>query len=371
MMRPAGGSSGDRFFDNNARTFSYQVTWQGEVDSTLEFEGMMSIDGTGVPLDGDQSVEAFASPAPEPKPGTDAAISQAERDLPDNTKLGDQIIVTIHMTPDSGTSAHALEEHLPEGVEFISADGGGQFDVVSRVLKWGPFFDNQQRTLSYQLTIPGQQTGPLNFEGLISLDGVSQAIGGDLNLVIESSDTPPAGGNQSAERMLPESVQAGSVLDVSISVAPLSTVSVYALEEKVPSGLAVGSITESGQWDPVSGAIKWGPFFDNQQRTLSYQLTIAGQQTGLLNFEGLISLDGVSQAIGGDLTLVINGVHAVPRFLPVQIENRVMTIEWTGDGRLQWAAKPSGPYIDHPDQSNPQSVDVSVSEYRFYRVVAR
>lgn len=51
---------------------------------------------------------------------------------------------------------------------------GGVFDAESGLVKWGPFFDGEARTLSYR-AVGGRTNG---YIGRISCDGMSASIGG-------------------------------------------------------------------------------------------------------------------------------------------------------------------------------------------------
>jgi hypothetical protein len=67
----------------------------------------------------------------------------------------------------------------------------------------------------------------------------------------------------------------------------------------------VSDINESGGWDNVNKKVKWGPFFDPTNRTLTYKATPPSGETGAKTFSGTVSLDGTNVAMGGDSTLGI------------------------------------------------------------------
>jgi hypothetical protein len=62
----------------------------------------------------------------------------------------------------------------------------------------------------------------------------------------------------------------------------------------------VTGIDYGGVWDSANGKVKWGPFFDNQARTLSYVATPPQGETGSKTFVGAGSFDGGNIAITGD-----------------------------------------------------------------------
>jgi len=89
-------------------------------------------------------------------------------------------------------------------------------------------------------------------------------------------------------------------LGVTITVNPATTVNVYAVEDTPPDGWTVSDINEGGNWDAVNKKVKWGPFFDHNQRALSYTVTAPADAIGSKTFEGIASFDGVDMTIAGD-----------------------------------------------------------------------
>lgn len=92
-------------------------------------------------------------------------------------------------------------------------------------------------------------------------------------------------------------------VSVSIVITPSVEIQVYAVEDAPPSGWAVGSINENGQWDNVNKKVKWGLYFDHNARTLTYQVTPPVGETGTKTFSGTASFDGTNATIGGGLTI--------------------------------------------------------------------
>ncbi len=314
------------FFDSVARRLSYQTVWSGEAGSNLRFEGTVSLDGEGISTGGDQTVVGSrASPGPAPEPTTaepPSAQSQAERELPSMTAGGSNLVVSIRLTPIAGISAYALEEQLPSGVTMVNLDSGGQFDEESNTLKWGPFFDSQERVVRYTIRVPSSVDGVFVFDGRISVDGVGESVGGNSMLTLDGVGLPSVS-DGAGIRELPVGAVGGSSIEVSLRVEPSSGVSVYAVEEFFPDGATVMSPSEGGQIDQESGSIKWGPFFDNQLRVLRYRLLVPESAEGELLFRGMLSLDGMSESIGGDREVAVDSgggnppaVGAAHRILP-------------------------------------------------------
>jgi len=78
---------------------------------------------------------------------------------------------------------------------------------------------------------------------------------------------------------------------VNIAVTPTSDVKCYAVQEVVPMPLLVTNINLGGVWDAASRTIVWGPFSDNQSRSLTYQVS---GDNGIYQLASQISLNGYS-----------------------------------------------------------------------------
>ena len=86
---------------------------------------------------------------------------------------------------------------------------------------------------------------------------------------------------------------------VAISVRPKSDVGAYAVQDQPAAGWSVDDISQGGVHDFVHDQVKWGPFFDNSPRLLTYRATPAATAAGDAAFEGLASFDGGRVAVSG------------------------------------------------------------------------
>ncbi len=107
----------------------------------------------------------------------------------------------------------------------------------------------------------------------------------------------------------PPAYTQGQSVVVWISVAPLASDRVYAVEDAPPDGWTVSGINYDGNFDAVNGMVKWGPFFDNQARVLTYTVSPPSNAISLQMFEGRASFDGSSVPIAGDRA--INEIGAI------------------------------------------------------------
>ncbi len=104
-----------------------------------------------------------------------AVVSKASSTLALCTIEGE--VVTITVTPNSDVGVYAVEDVIPERIGVTAINENGEFDSVNRKVKWGPWFDNQPRTLTYTL-VPGSFSGTATLSGLASFDGTNVAIKG-------------------------------------------------------------------------------------------------------------------------------------------------------------------------------------------------
>jgi len=321
------------------------------------------------------------------------ASSRSTRTLPLSYTPSLPLTVAITINPGQTTQAYSAEDSPPNGWTVSNINENGQWDDVNKRVKWGVFFDNNSRTLTYQVTPPIGETGVKSFSGKTSFDGVNEVTGGDsrieLGALLHPADTslnfelsvsevtayaaawrsgqswpvppnaipieyptnagylwrngevyhhdatriapscwvPGAGAgslsvmrnlslkNQTslrsqvvlstgtATRDLPNCYTPSVVMPVSITVTPGQGTQVYAVEDSPPAGWTVSDINKNGGWDNVKKKVKWGPFFDHNNRTLTYKVTPPSDETGTKTFSGAASFDGKNVVIGGELIL--------------------------------------------------------------------
>jgi len=320
------------------------------------------------------------------------ASSRSTRTLPLSYTPSLPLTVAIAINPGATTQAYSAEDSPANGWTVSNINENGQWDDVNKKVKWGVFFDNNPRTLTYQVTPPIGETGVKSFSGTASFDGVNVVIGGDstiqLGALLHPADTnlnvelsisevtayaaawrsgqtwpvppnpipieyptnagylwrngevyhydgtrippscwvPGAGAgslsvtrslllrNQTslkthatlslgtATRDFPDCYTPSVAMSISITVIPGQGTQVYAVEESPPAGWTVSDINKNGGWDDVKKKVKWGPFFDSNNRTFTYKVTPPPSEVGQKTFSGTASFDGTNVIIGGDLT---------------------------------------------------------------------
>ena len=99
----------------------------------------------------------------------------------------EQRTVTLQVRPDAQVSSYVVEEILPEGWTPGAISGDGEFDAASRKVRWGVFFDHQERTLRYELR-PASESDAVSatLAGQASFDGWNAETAG-MNTIRRST----------------------------------------------------------------------------------------------------------------------------------------------------------------------------------------
>jgi hypothetical protein len=101
--------------------------------------------------------------------------------------LDQEVSVPITIEAPAGASAAALEFHVPAGWEVVSISDDGEWDDSNRKVKWGPFFDDLSRTVTFQARRvldtgrfaargPKARVDRSGFTGTVSFDGINHMI---------------------------------------------------------------------------------------------------------------------------------------------------------------------------------------------------
>jgi len=305
---------------------------------------------------------------------TPPVSSFVKRHLPAGYVVGVTHAVSLVAVPPINASVYAVEDQPPPGWTVGTVSDGGNFDRFRGKVKYGPYFDNTVRTLTYLVTPPSGTGGRVTFAGTGSVDGMDSAIDGDSYLdkfpdhpadVNEDwwisigeitaygscwktgciwpappnpipisyvtrggalwrggecyqvdpgvSDAPMWWVNCTKEAQL-AGANGGSAAQcvvsgdtVTVTVIPGPGVRTFAVEDTVPPGFVISvAAPAEGAFDQASLKVKWGPFFDNQPRTLSYRYTPPAGFSGAALLAGVGSFDGVDISITGDRQVVVD-----------------------------------------------------------------
>ncbi|MBI4662405.1 MAG: chitobiase/beta-hexosaminidase C-terminal domain-containing protein [Verrucomicrobia bacterium] len=108
---------------------------------------------------------------------TDARMA-AERILPSRFLPSEFSTVEIAVKPAGAVTAYAAQDRIPRDWTVENINQGGEFDLATRLVKWGPYLDDTPRLLRYQVRPGPARIEPSEFIGTVSFDGVSIPISG-------------------------------------------------------------------------------------------------------------------------------------------------------------------------------------------------
>ncbi|MBI4657721.1 MAG: immunoglobulin domain-containing protein [Verrucomicrobia bacterium] len=215
----------------------------------------------------------------------------------------------------------------PVTVNVAGVKPGGRATLVMRVFNGATFETSPVRLESnpFTLVLGGGTLPPVN---LVGLERITEL-------------TAPAGPSF-VKSVLPSGYAPGGKFLVTLRASPTVSVSVYAIEDRPPANWVVGKVSDDGKFDANTGKVKFGPFFDSNSRTLTYEVTPAAKETGPKLFVGSASADGVSTAIGGDRTIDLIKFHPADNS---PADSRITINEATAYGAAwrKGATWPSGP----------------------------
>lgn len=341
-----------------------------------------------------------------------AGTGVANRMLPPCYVPGSPRTVTVAVDPATGVANYAVEDSHPAGWSVSNISHGGTLDAASGKVKWGPFFDDGTRTLTFVVTPPAAATGAGTFAGVASFDGTSVPIAGtsvvqpcathpadtnndwrlDVNEVtaygaawkrgdtwarppnpipidyvtragylwrsgevyhLATADCPACWAPGAADRAWTEGGSSGTAssraeirpagrvaamvcglarprgsVTVNILAAPGDGTRTWAVEEYPPIGWAVVEAGDGGRFDRTRGVIRWGPFFDDRPRTLTYTMTVPERRDRVAALSGVMSIDGGSMSI--------RGARRIPTGLRTTIG------DFDGDGKADLAVRDAG-----------------------------
>lgn len=85
---------------------------------------------------------------------------------------------------------------------------------------------------------------------------------------------------------------------VTLTIIPAPNIKNYAVEEYVPAELTPTNVSHAGTYEKSTNRLRWGPFLDNNPRTISYHIDSGKSTSG--TFSGKASFDGSSINIVGE-----------------------------------------------------------------------
>jgi hypothetical protein len=320
------------FFDALPRTLSYEVKPPLGAAGRESFGGFASVDGESGIVGGDLEIEL-------------ARLHPADR-APDDFRVSIDEVTAYGLAWRKGLRWPVDPNPIP--IDYVTRAAALWKNGEAYV--FNPAFTNA----------PVWWTAPSN-------------VGSTLEPKMYSLSENPAA---RAESRMSDSFVPNEPFLVEITARPATRTAAYAVQDQIPAGWTIEQVGQSGDFDPGTRQIKWGPYFDSNPRTFSYQASPSASTGRTVNFEGSASFDGVSIPISGSrqarASIRLSSVERLPggqiqlkllgaREAQYVIESSTDLIRWTPltvvpniDGILQFS--------DRSDADQPQ---------RFYRVAGQ
>ncbi len=206
---------------------------------------------------------------------------------------GRALTVRLNVTPPESVGLYVVEETVPAGWTVTQVDTEGR--LSGGQLIWGVLAGSTPREFTYTVMVPEGISGSVPFVGLARFDSNPVSTTGTTEILPLELAKPKA------TRTLPVEYTPGLAFAVQVAAEPLAGSTLFLVEEQVPTGCSVDSVSAGGA---VSGdRIVWGPFLDDTPRSFSYRLVASSLTSGPLTFSGKIRSSLGEAILSGGVTL--------------------------------------------------------------------
>jgi len=270
------------FTDGQSRRLSYRATPPTTATGSQKFSGRSSLDGRSLPVGGDDTL----LPAGEHHPADATPANQA--------------IVADELT----AYAAAWKRGLSWG------EDGGTIPLTY-VTRAGLIWKSGE---AYRFD-PAAGGPPTCWVPSTTRPAATRALSGGVST---ASSEEEAG----ADRIADAVQRPGAGSPVVILVKPPSGTMAVAVEESIPAGWSISRISDGGQLDPVARRIRWGLYFGDDVRRLTYVATPPAGQSMTALWNGRISFDGVEVPIRGAERVGAGDAATLPRIRASKREGR-------------------------------------------------
>lgn len=241
-------------------------------------------------------------------------------------------VVTIAL-PSNGA---VFDQGEPIGVRVEASDPDGNLNVVSLHMDNRHAAGTNGLVLSFWTNaLPGQHT----FIGYAQDPYGARATSAPVHILVRGTNETGF-----VERELPDAYTPGNPFLVRLVARPPVGNHVWGVEDEPPRGWTVSAISNDGVFDPATGKVKFGHFTDTRSRFLTYQVTPPPGASGVYEFNGTGSVDGVNTRVRGDRT--ISGGASEHHPADRNLNNQITLAELTGFGAAwkqgtTWSNAPS------------------------------
>jgi len=146
-------------------------------------------------------------------------------------------------------------------------------------------------------------------------------------------------------RSMPLVYRPNQAVSVTISVTPADSSKAYAVVEAPPAGWTVRNMSHDARWDETNRKIKWGPFFDQTPRLLTYEAVPGPASNGAADFVGRGSFDGLGQIADGPLRMWTAGQNPQPRLVFESPSGGNLSVELHGEAGRRYEVQVSSDLV--------------------------
>lgn len=290
------------FFDNSPRTLTYALTPSSGTTNWLQFNGIISINGANSTVSGNNEINLLP---------LDPADNGGDNSQPIDNYISINELTAYADAWKNGALWPVVPNPIP--ISYVTSAGviwkQGEYYVYNPSLGAPP--------ACWVNATPVQGTGQQAIASKLTSSIKSNA--GGANPLDDSSST--------AVCSMPSIYTNNTPFTVSLTVTPASSVGVYAVEDQIPFGWTATNFSTSGAFDSINNEVKYGPFFDNSARTLTYQITPATNATGTATFSGTASFDGLGIPITGIRQVVCSTTP--PVFQQTIMTSKGLALTWS------------------------------------------
>ncbi len=273
---------------------SYTLTAPEGFLNDINLQGFLDINGQLITTAGPAGMKKY----PETK-------IQVSRSLNSEFRIGEPFEIRLDVQPTPVTGLYRIVEQLPAGWSFIEADIA--VSVAQETIRFGPFFDSENRVITYSVLPSLDSASITSFDGSIQTTDETIAIQGSQ---ISKALPPPSG---SIHRIQPESYLPGGEIELINQVRPDPEVAFFVIEQFIPDDWEIISAEPSYNLGQSGRRMVWGPYADNSPRDLRVTLKAPANALHSADFPVNAFFDGIEVGPSENTSVPVNLPPTLPR----------------------------------------------------------
>lgn len=280
--------------EGGQQQISYSLTAPEGFLNDINLQGFLEIDGQLITTAGTAGLKKY----PETK-------IQASRSLNSEFRVGEPFEIRLDVQPTPVTGLYRIQEQLPTGWSFIDADIVAS--LAQGTIRFGPFFDSENRVITYSVLPSMDSASITSFDGSIQTTEETIAIQG---LQISKALPPPSG---SIHRIQPESYLPGREIELINQVRPDPEVTFFVIEQFIPDDWEIISAEPNYNLGQSGRRMVWGPYADNSSRDLRVTLKAPANALHSADFPVNAFFDGIEVGPSENTSVPVNLPPTLPR----------------------------------------------------------